>query len=121
MNKLRVGFGMAIAMTLAVAAFAQQGLTGQWQGQTPGGTPVMLDLKVTKTELTGTLTRAGQPTKITDGKVEKTKFTFKANLDGQLESFTGEQQKDEIRVWLDRQSPEKAAVLKRVPKEAPGK
>jgi hypothetical protein len=121
MNRTRGVVGMVMALALGLAAYAQQGLTGQWEGQTPGGTPILLDLKATKTELTGTLTRAGQPTKITEGKVEKTKFTFKATLNDQQESFTGEQQKDEVKVWLDRQGPEKAAVLKRVAKEAPAK
>ena len=116
MTRMRAVAGIAIALTLAALAQAQEGLTGKWEGATPAGTPIVLDLKATKTELTGTLTRAGEPTKITDGKVEKTKFTFKAVLQGEQQSFTGEQQKDEIRVWIDQQGPEKAAILKRVPK-----
>ena len=41
-------------------------------------------------------------------------FTFKAKLNDQTETFSGELAGDEIKVWLDRQGPERAIVLKRV-------
>jgi len=46
--------------------------------------------------------------------VSKDTFTFKAMLDDQTEGFTGEVAGDEITVWLDRQDPSRAAVVKRV-------
>ena len=51
---------------------------------------------------------------IANGKVSKDTFTFKATLDDQTEGFTGEVAGDEITVWLDRQDPSRAAVVKRV-------
>jgi hypothetical protein len=103
-------------MPLALAALvhAESALTGKWQGQTPNGAELVLDLTATGTALTGTLTRNGQPATVTDGKVSKNTFTFKATMNDQTEGFTGEFARDEMRLWLDRQGREKAAVLKRV-------
>jgi hypothetical protein len=46
--------------------------------------------------------------------VSKNTFTFKATLNDQTEGFTGELVRDEIKMWLDRQGPARAAVLKRI-------
>lgn len=48
--------------------------------------------------------------------MSKNRFTFKTTINDQAEAFTGELAGDEIKVWLDRQGPESAAVLKRVKK-----
>jgi hypothetical protein len=108
----------AIALFLAVlTVHAQATLTGKWQGETPNGIALVLDLTATTTELSGTLTRGDETFKITDGKVSKNTFTFKATLNDQPEGFTGEFTGDEMKVWLDRQGPERAAILKRVIKK----
>jgi hypothetical protein len=104
-----------IVLAFAVV-HAQAAITGKWQGETKNGSEIVLDLTATKTALTGTLSRNGQPTTITDGTVSKNTFTFKATLNDQTEGFTGEVDGDQIRVWLDRQGPTSAAVLKRVKK-----
>lgn len=104
-----------IAMIVPVVGDAETAMTGKWQGTTASGTPIVLDLTATETVLTGTLTRGGQPVTITDGKVSKSRFTFKATVNDQTEDFSGEVAGDEIRVWLDRR-PENIAVLKRVKK-----
>ncbi len=104
-----------ISLVLAVVVHAA-GVTGKWQGKTPNGFEIVLDLNATDTALTGTLARNGQVVPIADGKVSKETFTFKATLNDQTEGFTGEFAEDEMRVWLDRQGPERAAVLKRVRK-----
>jgi hypothetical protein len=114
MNRTLTGTMMALA--LAAVVYAQSALTGKWQGETPNGAVIVLDLTATETALTGTLTRNGQPATVTDGKVSKNTFTFKATINDQAEGFTGELAKDEMKVWLDRQGPERAAVLKRVKK-----
>ena len=101
---------------LALAATAPQAsLTGKWEGKTSNGTTVVLVLKATDTEVTGTLHRVDDDvkTEITDGKVSKNTFTFKATLGDQTESLTGEFSGDDMKVWLDRQGPERAAVFKR--------
>ena len=105
-------------MTLALAAVihAESALTGKWQGETPNGAEIVLDLTASETALTGTLTRDGQPATITDGTVSGNTFTFKTTINDQTEAFTGEHAGDEMKVWLDRQGPERAAVLKRVTK-----
>jgi hypothetical protein len=75
-----------------------------------------LDLTATETALAGTLTREGQPAKITDGKVSKKSFTFKALLGDQVEGFTGGLDGDQITVWMDRQGPVGTVILKRATK-----
>jgi hypothetical protein len=114
MNRIPTGTLMALA--LATVVHAEAALTGKWQGETPNGAEIILDLSATETALTGTLTRNGQPATIHDGKVSKNTFTFKATLNDQAEGFTGQLDGDEMKVWLDRQGPERAAVLKRIKK-----
>jgi hypothetical protein len=104
------------ALVLPTVAQAQAGLTGQWQGETRNGSRIVLDLTATKTDLTGTLTRNDESTPITDGKVSKNTFTFKATLAGQNETVSGELGEDQLSVWLERQGRESAIVLKRVQK-----
>jgi hypothetical protein len=112
----RILTGTTLAFVLVAVLHAQAKLTGQWEGETRNGMAILLDLTATETELTGTLTRSGQTSTITDGKVSKNTFTFKAMLGDQLEAFTGELAGDQITVTLDRQGPEGAVVLKRVKK-----
>ena len=114
---------LSIALVLAcsvVAATAQSPLSGKWQGETPGGSSLTLDLTVKDTTLTGTLTREDEKSPITDGKVTKETFTFKATLGGQTEGFAGELKGDELRIWLERQGSAKAVTMTRV-KTAPSK
>jgi uncharacterized protein YfiM (DUF2279 family) len=103
-------------LVLAAIVESQAGLTGKWQGETRNGTAVVLDLKASETALTGTLTRNGEAITITDGKVSKNRFTFKAALGDQAEAFTGEIAGDDMKIWMDRQGPEYAAALTRVTK-----
>lgn len=105
-----------MALTLAAVIHAESALTGKWQGETPNGAEIVLDLTATETALTGTLTRNGQPATVTDGKLSKNTFTFKATINDQTEGFTGEFARDEMKVWLDRQGQDRAVVLKRVKK-----
>ena len=79
-----------------------------------------MDLTVKEETLTGTLTRDGQSSPLSDGKVTKNTFSFKATLNEKAEALSGELKGDEIHIWLDRQGPAKAVVLSRV-KTAPSK
>lgn len=106
--------GRGDAVTLKRAA--PPSLTGRWEGQTPNGLSLALDLAASGEVLTGTLTREGQATAIRDGKAAKGGFTFTATLGEQTESFTGRLDGDRITVWLNRQGPERTATLKRVKK-----
>jgi hypothetical protein len=106
--------GISIALVLAVVVLAQSAITGKWQGQTQSGVEVVLDLTVTGGGLTGTLIYDGQPTRITDGKISKTTFTFKAIFQGQTEGFNGEAAGDRMTFWPDRMGRDRAVILKRV-------
>jgi hypothetical protein len=112
--------GLTVASLMAVTTLAAQStIAGTWQGETGAGASLVLDLAVKDTTLTGTLTRDGQSNPISDGKVSKDTFTFKAKMNDQLEGLSGERAGEDLKVWLDRQGPSKAIVLKRVKPAAP--
>jgi hypothetical protein len=106
----RLGSLVLLLLTAAVAS-GQSGLDGRWQGDTDGGATLVLDLTVKGAALTGTLTRNTATTKLVDGKVSGKTFTFKATLGDREESLSGELVDGKIRIWLDRQGPDKALVL----------
>lgn len=101
-------------LAFTAAAGAQSTLTGKWQGNTDGGAALALDLTVKGEAVTGTVTRNGQAAPLSEGKVTKNTFTFKATMNERTETFAGEWKGDEMRIWLERQGPEKAIVLTRV-------
>ena len=103
----------AVAVLCAVTVAAQDALTGKWQGETNNGAQLVLDLTVKDGVLTGTLTRDGQSSPLADGKVSKNTFAFTAQINDRTEKLAGELAGDEIRIWLERQGPERAIVLKR--------
>jgi len=105
----------ALCVIVAVAA-AQSGLSGRWEGSTPNGAKLQLDLTATDAKLTGTLTRNDQKTTISDGRIKNNTFAFKATLEDQADAFSGEVKGDELRIWLDRRGPESAVTLTRVKK-----
>ena len=111
---LRATFTTILLLACTVVAGAQSTLTGKWQGDTDGGAALALDVTVKGNALTGTLTRNGQGAPLSEGKVTKNTFTFKATLNERDETFSGEWKGDEIRIWLERQGPAKAIVLARV-------
>jgi hypothetical protein len=104
----------AIVLTCVLVGHAQATLTGKWQGETPNGTSLALDLTVKGPTLTGTMTRGDERIPLSDGQVSKNTFSFKAKINDQVEGFSGELTGDELKVWLDRQGPPKAVVLTRV-------
>jgi opacity protein-like surface antigen len=119
---LRALFTTALLACAAIAG-AQSGqagqavqttMTGKWQGDTDGGAALLLDVTVKGETLTGTLTRNGQGSPLSEGKITKNAFSFKATLNERTEGFSGEYKGDEIRIWLERQGPTKAIVLTRV-------
>lgn len=110
----RILTGTMIALAWAAMAHAQTAITGKWQGKSPNGFELELDLTASGTTLTGTFTRNGQAAKIADGKVSKNTFTFKATFNDRTDGFTGELAGDQMTVQLDRLGPASAAVLRRV-------
>jgi len=103
--------GKGDALTLKRASTS---LTGKWQGQTPNGFSLILDLVQKDQALTGTVTREGELIPIAGGKVSKNTFSFTATLDGAAETIEGTVENNDMKAWLTRQGPERAAVLKRV-------
>ena len=115
----RILTSITLAVALAAVVHGQATLTGKWEGATKNGSSILLDVKATKTVLSGTLTVDGKPATITDGKVSKNTFTFQATFDegssrSHTEGLTGELVGDQITIWLDKQGHSTDAVLKRV-------
>ena len=105
---------------LCVMAQAQTGLSGKWTESTPSGLNAELDQS--HGHLAGRhLHGPGSPATITDGKVTKNSFTFKANLEGQPEGFSGELNGDAIVLWRDRNGKVDALTLKRAATSLTGK
>ena len=113
---MRLLTAVVVAVLVGGVAQAQSTLTGKWQGTTPNGAQLMLDLTATDSTLTGTLTRNDQTVKIVDGKVKGNTFSFKATLEDQPDGFSGEIAGNDIKVWLDRRGPESAITLTRTKK-----
>ena len=105
---------MASLILFAGVILAQTSITGRWQGETRNHSQISLVLTANETALTGTFTLNGETSRIVEGKVSKNAFSFKATIGNQTESFTGELANDQITLWIDRQGPSSAAVLKRV-------
>ena len=103
----------ALAFLFAVLVHTQDVLTGTWQGKTKNGSEVVLDLTAAETTFTGTMTRNGEPSPISDGKVAKNTFTFKVTIGGQTEALTGELSGNQMKIWLER-NPQSTAVLTRI-------
>ena len=104
---------MVAVLVLPAAVHAQSAITGKWQGKTRNGFQLELDLVATGKALTGMLAREGQSLTITEGKASKTTFTFKVTMNDRTEGFSGEIDGDQMKLWMDRQGPSSAAVLKR--------
>jgi hypothetical protein len=115
MRKFSALAAMILACSIILAA--QDALSGKWEGETSNGSAIVLDLTAKGTALTGTLTRNGQSSPLSEGKVSRGSFTFKAQINDQIEGISGELAGDEIKMWLDRQGPERAIVLKRVKRD----
>ena len=105
---------IALAFLMAAVLEAQTSITGKWQGTTRNGSQVVLNLKAAGGALTGTVTRDGQASTITGGKITGAKFAFKATLGEQTEALSGERDGNQLKVWLDRQGPEGTVVFERV-------
>lgn len=109
----RAVLGTLLGLIATVALFAQHPLAGTWTGETRSGTAIVLMLAVKDTTLTGTLKRGDDTVSISDGKVSKNTFTFKAVLGGEPEALSGEVNGDEVKAWLDRQGPSTAITFRR--------
>jgi hypothetical protein len=109
----RMVTGALIAFLWVAIVQAQAEIIGTWQGKTPNGFELELNVTATGDAVTGTFTRNRQSVPISDGKVTKSTFTFTAIINDQAESVTGEIVGDQMRLWLDRQGRDRAAILKK--------
>jgi hypothetical protein len=117
-NTLAIVLGLAFVLSTSVAAqrgpaaAAPRGLTGKWQGETQAGRQVQLDVKAAGAQLTGTLTIDKSAAAISEGKVTKDTFSFKAPIDGRAVGFTGKIAGDEVELTHD--GAKKPVLLKRM-------
>jgi uncharacterized protein YfiM (DUF2279 family) len=105
---------LAVSLALATAVAAQSVVSGKWEGRTPGGSAVLLDMAAKGAALTGTMTVDGEKAPLTDGRVAKNTFSFSVTLGGGTEAFTGEVAGDETKIWMDSRGQAAAIVLKRM-------
>src|SRR5206468_9315206 len=84
-----------------LAASAQAGFAGKWQGETGNGRAITLDLKVKGQQLTGTFTLAQQAAEITEGKVADKTFSFKAMVQGRTPLMSGEMVGDQVKLTVE--------------------
>ena len=105
---------LALGLALSMLLRAQGALTGQWQGQTPNGASILMELTAKGSDLTGTMMVGPQKSAIESGKISKNTFTFGVAMGGDTERFTGEITGDEIKMWMDDRGPSTAITLKRV-------
>jgi hypothetical protein len=90
---------IVLALAVALTLQAQDRLSGSWQGETSSGRPVTLELKVAAGgTLTGAITLVKESEPISDGTVDRNRFSFKAGVEGQAATFTGELAGDQIRL-----------------------
>jgi hypothetical protein len=109
-----IGAVAAAFVVSTVLIVAQRGVAGSWQGRTPGGDPVGLELAVKAADLTGTMTVGGQKAALEKGRVSKDRFTFTVTMGGGTEAFTGEAMGDEVNLWMDDRGRASAITLTRV-------
>jgi len=78
-----------VLCAVCVVVHAQAGFTGKWEGVTPSGRPLVLDLKVKGDQMTGTLTLGPRSADITEGKADAKTFSFKATIEERTNTITG--------------------------------
>ena len=75
----------AMVLVLSIVLAAQDALSGKWEGVTNAGATLVLDLTAKGATLTGTLTRDGHSSPLSDGKCRRRPFRSK-RLNDQTEA-----------------------------------
>ena len=81
-------FGLAVMF--GIATLAQGGFAGTWQGKTPAGAPVLMELTASDGKVAGTITIDKQKGKIRANKMDASTLHFDAGMDGVTNAFTAE-------------------------------
>ncbi len=81
---------------ISIVMQAQVGFTGKWQGSTPNGQAITLELKAAKQQLTGKLTVGQESADITEGTVEAKTLSFTATIEGRTVMCSGRLIGDEL-------------------------
>jgi hypothetical protein len=110
----RIAGFVTLVIALSAVLVAQESATGRWQGKTPNGASILLELAAKGNDLTGTMTVGAQKSAIENGKVSKNTFNVRVTMRGGTEEFTGEINGDEIKMWMADRGPSSAITLKRV-------
>jgi hypothetical protein len=105
--EMQVASTIALFFGMAILAHAQSAVTGKWDGTTKDGSKVSVDLKADGKVLTGTVTVAGRPFPVEDGKIINSKtisfaWTTAFPPEGRQVHFSGKGAvgKDEIKLPL---------------------
>ena len=83
-----VTFGLAVLF--GIAALAQGNFAGTWQGKTPAGAPVLMELTTKGSTITGTITIDKQKGKVRVNKTAGNMLHFDAGMEGVTNAFTAE-------------------------------
>ena len=83
-----VTFGLAVLFGIAV--LAQGNFAGTWQGKTPAGAPVRMELAAKGSTITGTITIDKQKGKVRVNKTAGNTLHFDAGMEGVTNAFTAE-------------------------------
>ena len=81
---------LGLVLVFAAAAAAQGGFAGTWQGKTPAGAPVMMQLTSTAGTLAGTITIDKDKGKVRVHKTAGNTLHFDAGMEGVTNAFTAE-------------------------------
>jgi hypothetical protein len=106
---------LAVTLVLASAALAQDGFAGTWQGKTPAGAPVLMQLASNAGTLAGTITIDKEKGKVRVHKTAGSTLHFDAGMDGVTNAFTAELKDGGLSVVrISPHGPSAPLVLKRV-------
>ena len=91
----------AIVVCLSVGALAAD-ISGKWEAQVPGrggeARPATFTFKVDGEKLTGTMSTAGEPANLEDGKVSGNTITFAITTQRGKRTYTGTVSGNEIKI-----------------------
>ena len=95
-------FSFALILSVALIAFAAEGITGSWVGQLNGDDRVLTyNLKTDGEKLTGNVTASDLgDLPIYDGKAADQTFSFKVNLNGVIIPHEGKVSNDSLKLKL---------------------
>ena len=97
----KIIFSSALILSVALIAFAAEGITGSWVGSLEGDDRVLTyNLKTDGDKLTGNITSDLGELPVNEGKVSGATFTFKTTLNGIVIPHEGKVSNDTLKLKL---------------------